>query len=121
MAASAVLSGCGPFVNVVRLADVPPNQRAAAARVQVVPLGAPVPAGAKVLQPVEAHSCKSWMTDPPATTGNAIQQLQVRTVRAGGNAVVNVTTDTRGADTWGTNCWQTVTASGMAAIVPDAP
>jgi uncharacterized protein YbjQ (UPF0145 family) len=60
------------------------------------------------------------LTDPPATQGDALQQLQVRVMRLGGNAVGNVTFDTRGTDTLGTNCWQTVTASGLALRLPAA-
>jgi uncharacterized protein YbjQ (UPF0145 family) len=58
------------------------------------------------------------MTDPPATQGDAMQQLQLRALELKANAVVNVTFDTRGTDTFGTNCWQTVTASGFAATLP---
>jgi uncharacterized protein YbjQ (UPF0145 family) len=58
------------------------------------------------------------MTDPPATQGDALQQLQLLALRAGANAVSNVTFDARGTDTWGTNCWQTVTASGFAVRAP---
>ena len=115
---AVALSGCiGPFVDVIRMDRVPASERAAALQVRVFPLGTTIPADAQVIGPVQANSCKNLLTDPPATQGDALQQLQVRVVRLGGNAVGNVTFDTRGTDTLGTNCWQTVTASGIALRV----
>jgi hypothetical protein len=111
-------AGCSPFVPVTNVAAVDPQTRAAAIQVRVLPLGMQLPAGTKILQPVQAYSCKHLMTDPPATQGDAMQQLQLRALELKANAVVNVTFDTRGTDTFGTNCWQTVTASGFAASLP---
>jgi Putative heavy-metal-binding len=113
-----VAAGCSPFVPVTNVAAVDPQTRAAAIQVRVLPLGMQLPAGTKILQPVQAYSCKHLMTDPPATQGDAMQQLQLRALELKANAVVNVTFDTRGTDTFGTNCWQTVIASGFAASLP---
>ncbi len=111
-------AGCSPFVPVTNLATIDPQTRASAIQVRVLPLGMQIPANAKLLQPVQAYSCKHLLTDPPATQGDAMQQLQLRALELHANAVVNVTFDTRGTDTFGTNCWQTVTASGIAASLP---
>ena len=110
--------GCAPFVPVTNVSSVDPQTRAVATQVRILPLSMQVPPGTKILQPVQAYSCKHVLTDPPATQGDAIQQLQLRAAELRANAVVEVTFDTRGTDTLGTNCWQTVTASGFAAIVP---
>lgn len=116
---SVALAACiGPLVDVIRMDRLPASERAAALRVTVFPLGTTIPPDAQVIGPVQAHSCKNLLTDPPATQGDALQQLQVRVVRLGGNGVGNVTFDTRGTDTLGTNCWQTVTASGIALRLP---
>ena len=34
----------------------------------------------------------------------------------GANGIIDITFDSRGTDTWGTNCWETVQASGTAVI-----
>jgi hypothetical protein len=116
-----ILTGCGPMVPVVRMDQVPSTERQAAQQVQVFILGVPTPSDARVVGPVQAHSCKHLLTDPPATQGDALQQLQLVALRAGANAIGNVTFDARGTDTWGTNCWQSVTASGMALRIERFP
>jgi uncharacterized protein YbjQ (UPF0145 family) len=115
---ASIAAGCSPFVPVTDVAAVDPQTRTSAIQIRVLPLGMQIPAGTKMLQPIQANSCKHLMTDPPATQGDALQQLQLRALELNANAIVNVTFDTRGTDTFGTNCWQTVTASGFAAMVP---
>ena len=111
------VSSCAPFVPVTNLADVDPKVMASAAQIRVLPLGMQIPTGAKIIQAIQAYSCKLFLSDPPASQGNAMQQLQLRALELKANAIVNVTFDTRGADA-GTNCWQSVTASGFAAHLP---
>ena len=56
----------------------------------------------------------SW--DPPASKGDALKQLKIKAVNMGANGVIDITFDKRGTDTWGTNCWESVQASGTAVI-----
>ncbi len=72
---------------------------------------------ARAIGPVNATSCKNMMTDPPATRGDALRQLRLKALRMGANAVVNVYFDERGTDAWGTNCWESVTATGDAVVI----
>ena len=116
----AALTGCSPFVEVVDLKAVPEATRDASMQVRIIPLGMPVPAGIRMVGPVEAYSCKALLWDPPATQGNALQQLQLKALKMGADAVVNVAFDLRGTDQYGTNCWQTVTASGFAAQITNS-
>ena len=112
------IAACGPRVPVVNVDRVPQATRDSALNVRVFLLGSIVPPGARSLGAASAYSCKHLMTDPPATQGNALLQLQIKTIEMGGNAIINVTFDTRGTDTLGTNCWQTVTASGIVVRLP---
>jgi uncharacterized protein YbjQ (UPF0145 family) len=73
----------------------------------------------QVLARLTAYSCKHLTTDPPASRGDALEQLQIQAARAGANALINLTFDTRGTDVFGTNCWETVQASGTAVRLVD--
>ncbi len=69
---------------------------------------------AEYLGPVEAYSCKHLLWDPPASKGNALQQLRVKAAQMQADAIMDVNFDERGTDTWGTNCWETIQATGVA-------
>lgn len=117
-AGSALLCGCvgpRPWVAPIDLKAVPVEERAASSAVKIFETGQTAPNRLTVLGDVQATSCKNKTWDPPATKGVALQQLRLRAHRMGGNAVIDVVTDERGTDTWGTNCWESVTVSGIAA------
>ena len=109
-----LLSACSPFVEVTDTSKLSPATLTAASNVRVVMLGQNVPQSYTVIAPVSAFSCKHLMTDPPASKGDALLQLQIKALELGASAVLNVAFDTRGTDTFGTNCWETVQASGLA-------
>ncbi|WP_139194627.1 hypothetical protein [Roseovarius tolerans] len=109
-----LLSACGPLVEVNDTSKVNPATLTAASNVRVFTLGQNAPQNYSVIAPVSAFSCKNMMTDPPASQGDALLQLQIKALELGASAVVNVGFDLRGTDTFGTNCWETVQASGLA-------
>ncbi len=112
---ACTLAACTPFVEVIDVSKVPPADMQAAQRIRIITIdNAAPPDVAEYLGPIDAFSCKAVMTDPPATRGNALQQLRYKALKLGADAIIEVTFDTRGTDTWGTNCWETVTASGSA-------
>lgn len=110
-----VLCSCGPFVPVTNLKDVPQEQLNQASKVKVYMLDGnnEAPSG-EVIGQVEAYSCKNMAFDPPPSKGNALMQLRLKALQMGANAVTDVTFDQSGTDAWGTNCWQSIQASGMA-------
>jgi uncharacterized protein YbjQ (UPF0145 family) len=116
-ALAASLAACAQptRVPVTDMASLSPGELTAAANVRVFTTEQQPPKLAQAVAPVTADCCKHLTTDPPASKGDALQQLQLKAAQMGANAVVNVTFDVRGTDAWGTNCWQTVQASGMAA------
>ena len=48
---------------------------------------------------------------------NALTQLKVQAIKVGANGIIDITFDSRGIDTWVTNCWETVQASETAVIL----
>ncbi len=111
------VTACTPFVNVVDMSKVPTKERAAAMNVEVIPVGAVMPQKMAFVGPVEATSCKLLLTDPPASTANATEQLQIKALRLGGNAIIDYACDRSGTDALGTNCWNSVTCAGTAVKV----
>jgi len=114
-----MLAACAAKVPVTDMATISSVDLTTATNVRVFTVEQQPPKVEKAIGAVTAFSCKHLTTDPPASKGDALQQLQLNASKMGANAVINVTFDTRGTDTWGTNCWQTVQASGTAVRVKD--
>ncbi len=111
-----LVTGCAPFVPVADLSKVPSAEMTDALNIRVftVDSGTSYPPIASVLGEVTAYSCKHLLTDPPASKGDALKRLRLAALKLQADAVIDVTFDTRGTDTLGTNCWETVQASGQA-------
>ncbi|TAJ89438.1 MAG: hypothetical protein EPO50_03470 [Reyranella sp.] len=114
LAAVLLVAGCGPFIPVTKLDTVPPETMKDALNVRVYRVGADAPKVAQYLGQVVGNSCKNLMTDPPPTTNDALLRLRVDAAKRGANSVMDVTCDTAGTDTWGTNCWASVSCKGVA-------
>jgi hypothetical protein len=105
--------GCGPFVEVEHLDDT--------ARTRVrseVKQYTELPASYKVIQQLEATSCRSKLWDPPATNQDAIDQLRLKASRLGANGIAQVFCDSEGVFDLGKNCWSSVKCRGTAVEVP---
>lgn len=111
-----LLSGCAPFVPVADLSKLSPAESAEMMRVRIYTIdgNASYPQVSVVLGEVSAYSCKHYLSDPPASKGDALKRLRLEAMKLQADAVVDVTFDIRGTDTWGTNCWETVYANGQA-------
>jgi hypothetical protein len=115
----SLTTGCAPFVDRVKMSEVPLGEAQAALAIRVFPQSVPQPpVVTRYIGTVEAFSCKNKIWDKPASTGDAIAQLRLKALRMGANAVMGVSTDTRGTDALGTNCWESVQASGTAVVIP---
>jgi hypothetical protein len=100
---------------VVDLKTIPLAEKEAALKIRVYTIeSGAYPEVETLLGPVVAYSCKHWLTDPPASKGDALTRLRLEALKLGANGIIDVTFDTRGTDPWGTNCWETVQASGSA-------
>ena len=115
---SIILSSCGPKVDVLDLSTVDQKILTEASKVQIFKLdnAQPKPDIEKYVGEITAYSCKHLSWDPPASKGDALKQLKVKAVRQGANGVIDITFDARGTDTFGTNCWESVQASGTAVV-----
>jgi hypothetical protein len=115
----AGLAACAPHVEVLDVQQVPQGERSKAAAVRIYRVGDNPPAKTVYIGPVEATSCKHLMTDPPPSSANATQQVKIKTLRMGGNTVTDFACNDSGTDTFGTNCWASVTCGGNAGMVED--
>jgi uncharacterized protein YbjQ (UPF0145 family) len=106
-----------PQLEHMDVSEVSKDEMTAAFKVQVFESDVALANVASYVGSMHATSCKNKVWDPPATKGDALQQLRLKALRAGANALVNVNFDEQGTDVWGTNCWQSVTATGDAVVM----
>ena len=120
-AAAVALSGCASFVPVVDMKKVDPAERQASLSVRIFDQSKSPPKVEKMIGDVDAWSCKFNITDKPASIGNALAQLRLKAYRMGANAVINVVYEEAGTDPFGTNCYNTIHAQGVAVIAGAIP
>lgn len=112
---SIILSGCGTFVPVKDVSKISPEIKQKAYQVQIFTVdGKSHPKVKTYLGDIVAYSCKHLMWDAPASKGNALLQLRLKALDIKASAIIDVTFDSRGTDAFGTNCWESVQASGVA-------
>ena len=111
-----IAPGCAPFVPVTDISKVLASDKSEALNIRVFMLesSASYPPISSVLGGVTAYSCKFLSTHPPASKGDALMRLRLEALKLHADAIIDVTFDTRGADPWGTNCWESVQATGQA-------
>lgn len=114
---AASIAGCGPFIPVTKLDTVPPETMKAALNIRVLRTGAEVPRVGGYLGQVAGNSCKNMTWDPPPTTNDALLRMRVEAAKRGANAVMDVTCNETGTDTFGTNCWASVSCKGVAVTL----
>ena len=106
------LVGCG---SVAHLTATPEETHAVEA-VRIVARSQVDPKHVTVLSKVEGTSCKVGAHDPDPTEKDAMSQLELWTVRNGGNAVVDTACEAGGVD-FGKNCFATITCTGLALVL----
>lgn len=111
-----LLTGCGTFVPVQDVSKVRKEKLQQAYKIKTFTIegGRQPPQISNYLGDITAYSCKHLMWDPPASKGNALTQLRLKALDMGAEGIIDVTFDSRGTDTFGTNCWESVQASGVA-------
>lgn len=116
LGSALLLSACGPrpWAQGINMSKVPPDEAKAALAIRVFDQTLPPPTPGTIIGEVRATSCKNKVWQPPATRGDALAQLRLKALRMGANAVIAVTYDEHGTDALGTNCWNSVTATGTA-------
>lgn len=111
-----LLAGCGPFVTVQNVSDVPKARMQEAYKIKTFTVDSDktTPSISEYLGNITAYSCKNMMWDPPASKGDALIQLRLKALELGADGIMDITFDSRGTDTLGTNCWESVQVNGMA-------
>ena len=110
------LAGCTPFIPVTELEDVPGDTMRDALNVKLVRTGDPAPKVKRVLGRVSGNSCKHWTWDPPPSNNDALLRMRVEAAQLKANAIVDVICNQAGTDTFGTNCWASVSCKGAAVV-----
>jgi uncharacterized protein YbjQ (UPF0145 family) len=85
------------------------------AAIQVFPVGQHAPTPQAIIGRMTAYSCKWRVWDPPASRDAALEQLQIRALRTGANALINVS-----FKDLSTTCWHMVQVSGTAVHLATA-
>lgn len=113
-AMAALLSACA--LPVVERIEVDDSYAAILRRTKVVQPGQ-APAGTQEIQAISAISCQKYPTQPQASEENAIQQLQIKADRLGGNAVIVGSCSGPPVSDIMRDCWTRVSCSGTAARI----
>jgi uncharacterized protein YbjQ (UPF0145 family) len=109
-----VVAGCTPFIPITNLEAVPSETMKGALNIRVVRVGEGAPKVAQALGQVQGNSCKHWGWEPPPSTNDALLRLRVEAAKRGADTVMDVTCNEAGTDTFGTNCWASVSCKGVA-------
>jgi hypothetical protein len=118
-----VLLACSPIFPLLDLDTVSAEEKAAALNVRTYTLddGGDRPTVGQVLKHLEAYSCKNLLSGGPPSRGDALLQLQLKAARLGADAILDVTFAEGGTVAVGTNCWETIRASGIAVKLKSIP
>ena len=110
------VTACGARVPRVDVTNLSKEDLATAYNVKIYEFGGQynAPKYTEALGNVSGYSCKHLLTDSPASKGDALTQLRINASKLDAVAVIDVMFDHSGADALGTNCWQSIEASGMA-------
>ncbi len=111
-----LISGCSTYVPVTDVSKTPKAtiQQAYKVKIYTIDSSKAQPEILTHLGNITAYSCKHLAWDPPASKGNALLQLRLEALKLDADGVIDVTFDSQGTDAWGTNCWESVQASGVA-------
>lgn len=110
------MTACSPFVEVLEVKKVPQEERLAAKEVRILEPEEARRTAWESITPLEATSCKFLITDGPATLSDALEQLKIKALRAGANALTGLSCNREGTSL-GTNCWQSVSCTATAVRV----
>jgi uncharacterized protein YbjQ (UPF0145 family) len=110
--AACGLTACGTFMDIEE--HVSPERAQLAEPIKIYRVGTPLPEIVRTLGRVEGYSCKSEIWDPVSEKA-ALQQLKLRALDMGANAVIRVEVSWDGFEL-DNNCWKSVTTTGIAVI-----
>lgn len=109
-----LLYGCGSFVPVVKLDELPSEQKHAVRNVKILSSTQRLDDKAEVLGIVEGHSCQNKIWEPPATRASAIDQIKFFAHEMGADAITNIQCGGREGTSTRTNCWELISCTAEA-------
>lgn len=109
-----LLTGCGAMVPVVKMSDLPPEQRRIVTEVTIYNQTQLLGRKFKILNIVEGISCKNKLWDHAATKGDAIFQTRYWAQQLGADGISNLQCDYPRGTTTTYNCWESVTCTAEA-------
>ena len=110
------LSGCGPFVPMVKIDSLTEEQRHKIRQFTILNATQLLKKEFSVLTIVEGNSCQSKVWDIPATRAGAIEQLKYHALEAGGDAITNVQCSGREGTSVRTNCWELISCTAEVIL-----
>lgn len=113
----AILSGCGAFVPVVNIKDLPPEKIYALRSIPIYNSVQLIDKDFQVITIIEGNSCQNKLYDPPATRTAAIEQLKFHALEAGANGITNIQCGAREGTSTRTNCWELISCTAEAIRV----
>jgi uncharacterized protein YbjQ (UPF0145 family) len=111
--AAIFLAACTPFVDVIDVGSLSPTEKTGAAAVETYNDNQIDRSRYTPVAAVQSTSCKHYLWDPSASQENAMEQLRVKAVRSGADALINPVCSSQGTSLT-TNCWETVTCTASA-------
>ena len=113
----SILSGCGAFVPVVNIKDLPPEKKHALRAIPIYNSVQLIDKDFQVLNILEGNACQNKLYDPPATRTAAIEQLKYHALEAGANGITNIQCGAREGTSTRTNCWELISCTAEAIKV----
>lgn len=110
----ALVSGCGAMVPVVKMEDIPAEQRRAVNEIGIYNQTQLIGRKFKVINIVEGISCKNKVWDHAATKSDAIFQARYWAQQMGADGIANLQCDHPRGTTTTYNCWESVTCTAEA-------
>lgn len=111
---AALVSGCGAMVPVVKMEDIPVEQRRAVNEIAIYNQTQLIGRKFKVINIVEGISCKNKLWDHAATKSDAIFQARYWAQQMGADGIANLQCDNPRGTTTTYNCWESVTCTAEA-------
>lgn len=112
--ATAILSGCGAMVPVVKMEELSIQQRREVNEVEIFNQAQLTGRKFRILSIVEGISCKNKVWDHAATKTDAIFQARYWAKQQGANGIANLQCDTPRGTTTSYNCWESITCTAEA-------
>ncbi len=111
---AVLVTGCGAMVPVVKMEDIPAEQRRAVNEIAIYNQTQLIGRKFKVMNIVEGISCKNKMWDHAATKSDAIFQARYWAQQMGADGIANLQCDHPRGTTTTYNCWESITCTAEA-------